>query len=141
MMSANVSDIAILNIKGYDSHCIISSINKNDAIGLMQNADLIKKSATLQIKKIFFLKSYIKMEKIIIKLDDIKIAKQKYHQDKRPILIKNVDNDKIVVSNKALLVNMDLNILLAMKMLKKLDLYMYFFPKWVHVEKTLMKLN
>ena len=43
-MSVHVSDIAILNIKGY---CIISLISKNEAIGLMQNADLIKKSGTL----------------------------------------------------------------------------------------------
>ena len=35
----------------------------------------------------------------------------------------------------------DLNILLATKMLRKLDLNMYFYPKWVDIEKTLMKLN
>ena len=40
------------------------------------------------------------MEKTIIKFDDIKIPKQKFHQHKRPISIKNVDSDKIVVSNK-----------------------------------------
>ena len=28
-----------------------------------------------------------------------------------------------------------------MKTLKKLDLFAYFFQKWVHVEKALMKLN
>ena len=27
------------------------------------------------------------------------------------------------------------------KTLKKLDLFAYFFQKWVHVEKALMKLN
>ena len=40
------------------------------------------------------------MEKTIIKFDGIKIPKQKFHQHKRPISIKNVDIDKIVVSNK-----------------------------------------
>ena len=40
------------------------------------------------------------MEKTIIKFDSIKIPKQKFHQHKRPISIKNVDIDKIVVSNK-----------------------------------------
>ena len=40
------------------------------------------------------------MEKTIIKFNDIKIPKQKFHQPKRPISIKNVDIDKIVVSNK-----------------------------------------
>ena len=43
MMSMNLSDIAILNIKGSDCHCIISLISKNEAINLMQNAHLSKK--------------------------------------------------------------------------------------------------
>ena len=42
MMSINLSDIAILNIKGSDYRCIISLISKNEAINLMQNADLIE---------------------------------------------------------------------------------------------------
>ena len=48
IMSINVSDIAILNIKGSDSRCIISLISKNEAINVMQNADLTKKSRVLQ---------------------------------------------------------------------------------------------
>ena len=40
MMSINLSDIAILNIKGSDYGCIISLISKNDVINLMANADL-----------------------------------------------------------------------------------------------------
>ena len=47
MMSMNLSDIAILNIKGFDYLCIISLISKNEAIKLMQNADLTEKSGTL----------------------------------------------------------------------------------------------
>ena len=47
MMSINLSDIAILNIKGYDYRCIISLVNKNEAINLMPNADLTEKSGTL----------------------------------------------------------------------------------------------
>ena len=31
----NLGDIAILNIKGSDYHCVISLINKNEAINLM----------------------------------------------------------------------------------------------------------
>ena len=46
MMSMNLSDIAILNIKGSDYCCIISLISKNEAINLMQNSDLTKKSRT-----------------------------------------------------------------------------------------------
>ena len=47
MMSMNLSDIATLNIKGSDYHCIISLISKNEAISLMQNVDLTEKSRTL----------------------------------------------------------------------------------------------
>ena len=39
----NLSNIAILNIKGSDYHCIISLISKNKTIDLMQNADLTEK--------------------------------------------------------------------------------------------------
>ena len=47
MMSINLSDIAISNIKGCDHRCIISSISKSEAINLMQNADLTEKSGAL----------------------------------------------------------------------------------------------
>ena len=47
IMSMNLSDITILNIKGSDYRCIISLISKNEAINLLQNADLIEKSETL----------------------------------------------------------------------------------------------
>ena len=40
MMSKNLSDIAILNIKGSDYRCIISLICKNEAMNLFQNVDL-----------------------------------------------------------------------------------------------------
>ena len=46
-MSLNLSDIAILNIKGSGYCCIISLISKNEAVNLLQNADLTEKSATL----------------------------------------------------------------------------------------------
>ena len=44
MISVNLSDIAILNIKGSDYRYIISLISKNKAINIMQNADLAEKS-------------------------------------------------------------------------------------------------
>ena len=47
MMSMNLSDIAILNIKGSDYCCIISLISKNEAINVMQNADLIEKKGSV----------------------------------------------------------------------------------------------
>ena len=47
MINVNLSDIAMLNIKGCDYHCIIHLIGKNEAINLLQNADLTEKSGTL----------------------------------------------------------------------------------------------
>ena len=43
----NLRDIAILNFKDSDYCCIISGISKNEAISLIQNADLTEKSGTL----------------------------------------------------------------------------------------------
>ena len=72
MVSINLSDIGTLNIKGSDYCRIISLISKNEAIKLLQNADLtekksnIMKSGKLWIKKIQnFLKASIKMKKNI----------------------------------------------------------------------------
>ena len=47
MMSMYLSDIGILNIEGCTYHCIISGISKSEAINLMQNIDLTRKSETL----------------------------------------------------------------------------------------------
>ena len=47
MMSMNLSDVAILNIKGADCYCVISGITKNETINFMQNINLTKKSDTL----------------------------------------------------------------------------------------------
>ena len=39
MMSINLSDTAVLNIKGSDNCCMISLISNNEAIHVMQNVD------------------------------------------------------------------------------------------------------
>ena len=44
---------------------------------------------------------YIKMDKTIIKAGDTEIEKHKFNQCKIPISIKNIDINKILVSNKA----------------------------------------
>ena len=44
MMSVNLSNIAILYVEGSNYHCIITGISKNEAINLMQNTNLTKKS-------------------------------------------------------------------------------------------------
>ena len=49
MLSINCyfSNTAILNIKGFDYCCIVSLISKNEALTLMQNADLTEKNGAL----------------------------------------------------------------------------------------------
>ena len=47
MMSVDLKVIGILNIKSSDYPCNISLSSKNEAINLMQNADLTEKSRTL----------------------------------------------------------------------------------------------
>ena len=46
------------------------------------------------------LKPYIEIEKTIIKFGDIESEKQKFCQYKRSVSMKNIDINKIVVSNK-----------------------------------------
>ena len=53
----------------------------------------LEKVEHYKLKKVYIkicLKVYLKMEKTVIKFDGIKIPKQKFHQHKRPISIKNV---------------------------------------------------
>ena len=47
MMSINLNNIAILQIKGSDYRCIISLISQDEALNLIENADLTEKSGTL----------------------------------------------------------------------------------------------
>ena len=60
--------------------------------------NIIKKPGSL--KKIYkILIAYIKMEKVI-KFNDIGSQRQTFNQHARPILIKTMDINKILVSNK-----------------------------------------
>ena len=47
MMSMDLIDIAISNIRNADYRCIISAISKSEAINLMQNTDSTRKRGTL----------------------------------------------------------------------------------------------
>ena len=69
------------------------------------------------------------MEKTIIKFVDIEIKKQKHHQHKRPILIKNIDINITVVSNKISFRKKDFKHFTGYKDAIKLDLYVDFSPK------------
>ena len=55
------------------------------------------------------------------------MQKQKFHQHKRPISIKNVDIEKIVVSNKVRFGKKGFKYFIGYKDAKKLNLYIYFF--------------
>ena len=88
-----------------------------------------------------FLKAYIKLEKII-KFGDIETEKQTFHQHKKPISIKNIDINEMVVSNEFCFGKIDLNILLATKTLKNIRSLDIFLPKMAAYRKDfVMKLN
>ena len=64
----------------------------------------MKKNIKKFIKKI---KPYIRMDKKIIKLDDIEIKEYEFQQHKSPNLINDIDINKKVVPNKFSLVKQD----------------------------------
>ena len=72
MMSLNLSNIAILNIKGADYRCIISAASKSEAINLMKNNDLTKKAEHHKTQNLLL---HIKIGKEILSFGDIKIGK------------------------------------------------------------------
>ena len=51
MMSMNLNNIAIINIKGSYYRCIIRLISKNEAINLMENVDLTEKNRSIMKHK------------------------------------------------------------------------------------------
>ena len=57
------------------------------------------------------------------------------------ILIGNIDINKIIVSNKVSFGEKDFEYFIRYKDAKKIELYVYFYQKGVHIEETLMKLN
>ena len=55
--------------------------------------------------------------------------------------MKNIDFNKIVVSNKDSFGKKGFKYFIGYEDAKKLGLYVYFYHEWVHVEKTLTKLD
>ena len=101
----------------------------------------MKKVKNYKLKKLTkFLKPCIKLEKTIIKFGDIKIKIKIFHQYKRPISIDNIDVKQQFL-RRSLLTSIDLNVSLATRILKKLELYSYFFQKGMHIEEILIKFN
>ena len=65
--------------------------------------------------------------KKIVKFGDTEIEKHEFHQYKRPISIKEIDINKIFISNKVYFVKKGFQYFIGYKDAKKLDLYAYFF--------------
>ena len=72
------------------------------------------------------MKVYIKIEKMFIKFGNIEIEKQKLHKHERPISIKNIDINRILVPNKVSFGKKGFNYFIRYKDAKKLDLYVIF---------------
>ena len=70
---------------------------------------------------------YKKGEKKIIKFDDAEIEQYKFHQYKNPNSIYNIDINKIIVSNKFLLVKKDVKYFIGYKDNKEITLLCIFF--------------
>ena len=87
------------------------------------------------------MKTCIKMEEKIIKFGDIELKKQKFHQHKSHISIRNMDFDYILVLKRFLLVKKGFKYFIGYKNAEKVDLYVYISKKWVHMKETLMKQN
>ena len=72
------------------------------------------------------MKAYKKKE-IIIKRGGTEIQKQSFYQYEGPISIKNIDINKIVVSDKVSFDKKGVDISLASQMLKNRPLFIFFF--------------
>ena len=87
------------------------------------------------------LKQYIKMDKKIIKFDDTEVEEFEFHEHKSPILINDINIDKIVVSDKLPFGKQDFKYFIGYKDAWKIDLYAYSVQKWICIKEILIKLN
>ena len=69
----------------------------------------------------------------------LKLIKQEFHQHKRPISTKNIDINKIVVSNKFSFHEKGFKYSIGYKNVNIRPFSV--FLKWAHIEETLMKFN
>ena len=79
MMSINLNDITILNIKDLNYCCIVSGITESEVVSLLQDASLTKKLRN----KIYIFQLYLTMDKenynaiVKLKLKNINLTKNK----------------------------------------------------------------
>ena len=89
----------IMNLDYLPGYLSVSyDYGKNEAINLMQNAQLTEKSRTLENIKIYY-RIYKWVNKFKT-FGDIEIVKNKFYFRKNPIFLKDVDIEKVLVSNK-----------------------------------------
>ena len=85
------------------------------------------------------------MSRINIKFDEPDFEEYVFRQYKSLISINSIDVNEIVVSNKFLFGKQGFKYFIGYKyfrlVTKKLDLYPYFFQKWVYMKDILKRLN
>ena len=81
------------------------------------------------------------MDEKITKFDDSGIKGFELHQYKSPILINNIDINKMEVSNKLPFSKKDFKYFIAYKDAQKTDLYACSVQDWVYLTGVLIKLN
>ena len=81
------------------------------------------------------------MDKKTIKLDDIEVDENEFHQHKSTISINSIDINKIAVSNKFPFCKQDFKYFIGYKDNKKLDLYAYYSQKRIYIKDISIKLN
>ena len=86
------------------------------------------------------MKAYTKLGKNV-KFGDIEIQKQRFHLYKEAIVMESIDTNKIVVSNKIAFRKKGFKYFIGYKDDKKNWPYVYFYQKWVHIEKSFIELN
>ena len=103
IMPINPSNIAILILRTVFYRWIANGISKSEVLNLLQNVDFSKKVEHYKIKKKnIYIYIYAKMDAKIIAFGDTEIEKQKFHNHKNPILIDDVDINKIMTSSEVL---------------------------------------
>ena len=132
LMSMSLSDIVILNIHVVGYSCIVSVVSKIEAKSSMQNLMWVKNVEYLRI---------FKNEQKNLKFGDNGMEKHKLHQHKSSVSINKIDLNKIVACNEVCFSKKDFKYFLVIKMVKKLDLYVYCFQKWMHMDMILIRLN
>ena len=83
LMSMNLDDMLIFNIKVVDYHCIISGISKSEALNLLQSWFTRKKQNILKLINVL----YIKTDKKNLTFGDTEIENDKSYHHKSPIFI------------------------------------------------------